>query len=279
MKQYQIVLCTLAEREARMIERILAGTPFPKMGFRVGSSYDPAGAEPVAICDSADAKSLAEARALAARVPRLPLVYLADEPSADPRRYVVQRRRLWSQLVPTLESVVRADILGDASHRLLAEDTPSALIKKTAAAPKPASGLHALVVDDSAPVRTQMQAALQQLGVQVTLATQANEARALLQQQPFDLMFLDVVMPGIDGYAFCRELRTQPALRSLPVIMLTGQSSLFDRTRGALAGCDVYLTKPIELDKLSATVNDIAARRQAGLAAVPMQLHPQPEGR
>jgi twitching motility two-component system response regulator PilG len=120
-----------------------------------------------------------------------------------------------------------------------------------------------------------MQAALQQLGVQVTLASQANEARAQLQRATFDVLFLDVVMPGIDGYTFCRELRTTPALRALPVVMLTSQSSIFDRTRGALAGCDVYLTKPIELDKLRQTVDTVLAKRASGPAIAPASLLPQ----
>lgn len=279
MKQYQVVLCALAPRDARMIEQILARTPFPRMSFKVVSRYDDAGPEPLAVADSSDPASLGEARALGARLPRLPLIHLTDQSATDPRRYCIQRRRIWSQLVPTLESVVQAEILGDASHRLLDDDSTATGAAAAAGGPRLAAGLHALVVDDSAPVRTQMEAALLQLGLQVTLATQAKEARALLQAGRFDLMFLDVVMPGIDGYAFCRELRTYPALRALPVIMLTGQSSLFDRTRGALAGCDVYLTKPIQLEKLRTTVEEIAARRSSAAGAGALQLLPQTQGR
>jgi two-component system, cell cycle response regulator len=274
--KYPLVLCKLAVRDARMIELILARTPFQRLTIEIVDGADPRGPIPVAIVDAALPDSLAVARAVTALHPRAPIVYLADEPNADPRRFGIERRKIWSQLVPTLESVIQAELLGNAAHRLLAEDaTVAPAAARDATRTKP-TGLHALVVDDSAPVRIQMQAALQQLGVQVTLASQAAEARTLLQRASFDLMFLDVVMPGVDGYTFCRELRTHPALRALPVVMLTSQSSIFDRTRGALAGCDVYLTKPIELDKLRETVDGILAKRNSDPAAArPAGLLPQ----
>jgi twitching motility two-component system response regulator PilG len=278
MKKYPLVLCALAPRDAQMVQLILARTPFQRMVIEVVAAADERGPLPIALVDANLPESLAAARALTARIPALPVVYLTDQPGSDPRRYSIERRKIWSQFVPTLESVIQAEFLGNASHRLLADEAtvaPAPAARAREARAVKGTGLRALVVDDSAPVRVQMQAALQQLGLQVTLATQAAEARTLLQAATFDVMFLDVVMPGVDGYTFCRELRASPALRALPVVMLTSQASIFDRTRGALAGCDVYLTKPIELDKLRDTVDAIVAKRAAAPVGTVGDLLPQ----
>jgi two-component system, cell cycle response regulator len=107
--------------------------------------------------------------------------------------------------------------------------------------------LSALVVDDSVTVRNQLQAALQKAGLTADLASGGDQALLMLSKQSYDLIFLDVVMPGDDGYTVCKSIRKLPANKQTQVIMLTSRSSPFDRARGALAGCDMYLIKPIDL--------------------------------
>jgi CheY-like chemotaxis protein len=107
--------------------------------------------------------------------------------------------------------------------------------------------LSALVVDDSVTVRNQLQAALQKAGLTADLASGGDQALLMLSKQSYDLIFLDVVMPGDDGYVVCKSIRKLPANKQTQVIMLTSRSSPFDRARGALAGCDMYLIKPIDL--------------------------------
>jgi two-component system, cell cycle response regulator len=107
--------------------------------------------------------------------------------------------------------------------------------------------LSALVVDDSVTVRNQLQAALQKAGLTADLASGGDQALLMLSKQSYDLIFLDVVMPGDDGYLVCKSIRKLPANKQTQVIMLTSRSSPFDRARGALAGCDMYLIKPIDL--------------------------------
>jgi two-component system, cell cycle response regulator len=63
-------------------------------------------------------------------------------------------------------------------------------------------------------------------------------------------VFLDVIMPGIDGYQVCKLIKSKRAANKTAVIMLTSKGSPFDRIRGAMAGCDAYLTKPVDEDKL-----------------------------
>lgn len=115
--------------------------------------------------------------------------------------------------------------------------------------------LTALVVDDSITVRNQLQAALQKAGVATQLASSGEQALLMLSKNLVDLIFLDVVMPGDDGYAVCKSIRKLPTHKQTQVMMLTSRSSPFDRARGALAGCDMYLIKPIDLKSFYAAVD------------------------
>jgi len=107
--------------------------------------------------------------------------------------------------------------------------------------------LRALVVDDSPTVRAQLSNVIMRIGMQCDLADGAAAALARLDGNHYDLIVVDVLMPDMDGYKLTREIKRIRAHKATPVIILTSQSSPFDRARGALAGCDIYLTKPVGL--------------------------------
>ena len=113
---------------------------------------------------------------------------------------------------------------------------------------------NALVVDDSRPVRKALDTKLRLMDYDVHHAASGREALWLLQRTRFDSVFLDVVMPGIDGYEVCKQIKRNKLTKHIPVIMLTSLSSQFDKVKGKLAGCDTYLTKPIEHDKFEKVV-------------------------
>ena len=108
------------------------------------------------------------------------------------------------------------------------------------------SQLSALVVDDSFPIREQIKLELEALVGQVDLAEDGERAIELITARPYDIVFLDVVLPGMDGYQICRTIKRDRRTKGTAVIMLTGKSSPFDRVKGKLAGCDTYLTKPVD---------------------------------
>ena len=108
-----------------------------------------------------------------------------------------------------------------------------------------------LVVDDNATVRSFMQAKLAPFGFGVDFAETGEEAIGLSGQNEYTCVFLDVVLPGVDGYQVCKMIKAnKQAMRKTAVVMLTSRSSTFDKLRGSLAGCDEYLTKPLEEDRL-----------------------------
>ncbi len=102
----------------------------------------------------------------------------------------------------------------------------------------------ALVVDDSLPVRIQMDQVLRPFTERVDFAESGEEAFELINQNDYQIIFLDVVLPGIDGYDICKAIK-QGKAKDTPIIMLTGNSSPADKIKGKLAGCDTYLIKPV----------------------------------
>ena len=108
---------------------------------------------------------------------------------------------------------------------------------------------NALVVDDSQPVRKQLEIELKLLGAQVELSENGEQAIESCRFNEYDIIFLDVVMPGIDGYKVCKYLKKYHKTKNTPVILLTGKSSPFDKVKGSLSGCDSYLTKPLEREQ------------------------------
>lgn len=104
----------------------------------------------------------------------------------------------------------------------------------------------AMVVDDSLPVRKQLEIKLKMLGAKVELAENGEEAIKLSRDNNYDIIFLDVVMPGMDGYKVCKYIKRGNRTKHTPVVMLTGKSSPFDKVKGTLSGCDTYLTKPLQ---------------------------------
>ncbi len=100
-------------------------------------------------------------------------------------------------------------------------------------------------MDDSSTIRKLIELELKLFNIQVDAVESGEEAFELLAQNNYDLVFLDVVLPGADGYQICKTIKKDKTRKKMPVIMLTSKSSPFDRIKGALAGCDTYLTKPV----------------------------------
>ncbi len=119
------------------------------------------------------------------------------------------------------------------------------------------SGIKALVVDDSLPVRKSMEIQLGLFGMDMDFAETGEEALEFTQKNVYDIIFLDVMLPGIDGYKVCKEVKSHKLSKSTPVVMLTAKGKSFDKLRGTMAGATVYLTKPVEQEKLKEVIKQI----------------------
>jgi DNA-binding response OmpR family regulator len=117
-----------------------------------------------------------------------------------------------------------------------------------------------LVVDDDDIVARTIERTLRAGGFQVVVAHSGVEALSTARRHPPDLMVLDVLMPGMDGFEVCRQVRNDPILKSLPVLFLTAKGKEEDRIEGLMAGADDYLSKPFNLDELYLRVRAILRR-------------------
>jgi twitching motility two-component system response regulator PilH len=113
-----------------------------------------------------------------------------------------------------------------------------------------------LVVDDSKSEQRLIAALLGQLGLTVTLANCADEAMTQIAQQVPDLVVLDVVMPGLNGFELCRKIRANAATEKVPVILCSSKDQEFDRFWGLRQGATGYITKPFAPQELISTVQE-----------------------
>jgi twitching motility two-component system response regulator PilG len=112
-----------------------------------------------------------------------------------------------------------------------------------------------LVIDDSNTIRRSAEIFLRQAGFEVVLAEDGFDALAKISDHHPRVIFVDIMMPRLDGYQTCTLVKQNPDLKSTPVIMLSSKDGVFDRARGRLAGSDRYLTKPFTKETLVDAVN------------------------
>ena len=114
-----------------------------------------------------------------------------------------------------------------------------------------ASGaLKVMVIDDSKTIRKSAESLLTKEGCEVVTANDGFEALAKIAEHRPDLIFVDIMMPRLDGYQTCALIKNNRLFKSTPVIMLSSKDSIFDKARGKIVGSEQYLTKPFTKDDL-----------------------------
>jgi twitching motility two-component system response regulator PilG len=122
------------------------------------------------------------------------------------------------------------------------------------------SGVKVLVADDSNTIRRSADLFLRKAGCEVVYGEDGFDALAKIPDFKPDLIFVDVMMPKLDGYQVCAVVKQHPRFKATPVIMLTSKDNVFDRARAKLLGADEYLTKPFTRDSLLNAVATYACR-------------------
>lgn len=117
-----------------------------------------------------------------------------------------------------------------------------------------ATGRKILVVDDSQTIRRTAETLLSREGHTVVTANDGYEALAAVSDHAPDLIFIDIMMPRLDGYQACALIKSHPRHAAIPVVMLSSKDGLFDRARGRIVGSDDYLGKPFTRDELVGAV-------------------------
>jgi twitching motility two-component system response regulator PilG len=170
----------------------------------------------------------------------------------------------WMRLFEQLDLLMQAALLERAKRKYTSDDkqwdgrTYRRAIDKNAPPEEvfmePSKVESVLVVDDSATVRAFMRSKLAPFRFDVDYAESGEMAIDMAQSKKYTCIFLDIMMPGIDGYEVCKRIKTSSATKESAVVMLSSKSSAFDKFRGNWAGCDSYLSKPVGEDELLATI-------------------------
>ncbi len=186
---------------------------------------------------------------------------------------VLPRPIRWMKLFQAFDAAIGAPPVAAAAKPVVASSAPSVQVSPSTA-PTPtqapvaktvsdASGAShpqssrtdwVLVVDDNQTVREFMKSKLAAFGFNVDYAESGEQAIGFTGQKHYACIFLDVIMPGIDGYQVCKLIKANRSAQKTAVVMLTSKDSPFDKIRGSMSGCDAYLTKPVDEEKLLETI-------------------------
>jgi len=122
------------------------------------------------------------------------------------------------------------------------------------------SGLKVLVIDDSKTIRRTAETLLKKAGCEVLTAVDGFEALSVIAESEPDIIFVDIMMPRLDGYQTCALIKRNSSFKNTPVIMLSSKDGLFDRARGRIVGSEEYLTKPFTKDELLGAIETFVRR-------------------
>ena len=247
-------------------EKAMLSSTFRLTGRRVFSYSEPSNPNERTDIYLANADSAEALQQLQARSPNVhaPAVLIGRTP-ADIGWPQVDRPIHWMRLFEQLDNAIQAALLERARRQFGSTDgmqwdgrtyrrtgDRESMPQETYSEPKPTETV--LVVDDSATVRAFMRAKLAPFRFDVDYAEDGETAIDMAQAKSYTCIFLDIMMPGIDGYQVCKRIKASPATKDTAVVMLSSKSSTFDKFRGNWAGCDAYLGKPVGEDELLTTI-------------------------
>lgn len=126
-----------------------------------------------------------------------------------------------------------------------------------------------MIIDDSNTIRRTAETLLSKAGCEVTTAVDGFDSLAKIADTVPDVIFVDIMMPRLDGYQTCALIKNNDQFKNTPVIMLSSKDGLFDKAKGRIVGADEYLTKPFSKTELFDVLDAILAKREASQEAFP----------
>lgn len=258
---YTVAIFGIPDFERELVERIFSLSASRDNAYRIVED-DSTHLADIALVDEGNSTAVGKFKQLANDRSSFPSVIIANG-QAPTDGYWVKRPFTAMRVLGVLDKIVTNELSGAASQSgagtgaQVASGVPApAAGKAPGAGPATGSNLYAaLVVDDSLPVRKQVGVALRRSGISAEFAETGEAALELISKNNYDIIFLDVVLPGLDGYEICKSIKRDKNRKHTPVVMLTGKSSPFDKVKGRLSGCDTYLTKPVSLQEFNKTLN------------------------
>ncbi|MBQ0799003.1 MAG: response regulator [Porticoccaceae bacterium] len=125
-----------------------------------------------------------------------------------------------------------------------------------------------MVIDDSNTIRRTAETLLTKAGCKVVTAVDGFDSLAKIADNRPDMIFVDIMMPRLDGYQTCALIKSNSEFSDIPVVMLSSKDGLFDKAKGRIVGADEYLTKPFSKNELFEVLERVTAGKPAGAADV-----------
>jgi len=247
--QYRVAVFGLASRLQHLLEVVLRHARHNRYRYALSTTRGP-GDFDVALVDMTVAGGVDTARTLEQIFDERAVLRVGRRCDANRPCDDLLQASFVGQVLYALNRVVDARRSRERAEREAAAIDAGRVVAENGVRRRP----RALIVDDSPTVRRQLSLALNRIGLDGEAVASASEALDVLAMRSYELMLADVVMPGLDGYQLTRTVRRDRGLRAMPVILLTSRSSPFDLARGALAGCNSYLVKPVSMQTLHETV-------------------------
>jgi CheY-like chemotaxis protein len=201
----------------------------------------------IGIVDATNENDAEMARMAVKQQPGLQLIHIISDVGRPLAAREVLRNNIVVGLMPEIKKIA------DLKAQRIAAEMPAAPVSTKRI-------LSALAVDDSPTVRAQLVSIITRLGMQCDTAESAAVALQKMQSNSYDILYVDVVMPDMNGYELTKTVKRDRTKKNLPVIILTSQSSPFDRARGALAGCDTYLVKPVDIKRFFEATSKVLSK-------------------
>ncbi|MEJ2131556.1 MAG: twitching motility response regulator PilG [Gammaproteobacteria bacterium] len=120
-------------------------------------------------------------------------------------------------------------------------------------------GVKVMVIDDSKTIRRTAETLLTKVGCEVITATDGFDALAKIADSKPSIIFVDIIMPRLDGYQTCALIKNNSEFKSTPVVMLSSKDGIFDKAKGRIVGSDRYLTKPFSKEELLGAIRALVA--------------------
>jgi two-component system, cell cycle response regulator len=249
-----VALMRMPTPEVSLLRSVFQVVATRGLSFNIAETPDEIAKAEIVVLDADNATAMALWSALKEQQPGTIGILVAKKPPPTDGQLWVQRPL---NSMKVLAALGKADLkrVPKRSEQTGASSDGTPMLKD----------LRVLVIDDSETVRKQLEIALGDQGIDVQTAETGELGLHMLSTCQFDLIFLDVVLPGADGYQICKTIKKTKSKQRIPVVMLTSKSSPFDRVKGSLAGCDTYLTKPVELRRLVEILQKHLARRAAAM--------------
>ena len=263
---FRVAAFGLEHKFQRMLEIVLRHARHNPYRFVLAASRGP-GDYDVALVDMTARGGVDVAETLRRLPETRPIVTVGrrEDPTRVCDDLVLHRFAL--NLLAVLNSVVERSLLGAMQRGASAlARAASALIGHPDAERLLGRRARTLLVDESPAVRRQLSLALHQMGVDSEGVGSAREALDVIAVRRYELAIVESVLPDGAGLRLARAMKRDPALRGMPVIVLTHRSSPLDLLRGAMSGCDSYLVKPVSLQTLRETVDRCLRKSLASIA-------------